>query len=143
MHFRPRFVWCRLYSFAYGNAAARTFGRARRHRPYDFVWVGNDVGERKYNPQGGSLFACVITQGSLLSSATLGYQKYNPNGVAVSSSIYYNSTTWGVTTSPRGIARRSRLALVLLGGKLDVAGVVFQNLLAQGCRVDMRINLCG
>ena len=25
--------------FWYGNAAARTFGRARRHRPYGFVWV--------------------------------------------------------------------------------------------------------
>ena len=25
--------------FWYGNAAARTFGRARRHRPYSFVWV--------------------------------------------------------------------------------------------------------
>ena len=55
----------------------------------------------------------------------------------------YNSTTWAVTTSPRGIARRSHLFLALLGGKLDVAGVVFQNLLAQGCRVDVRVNLCG
>ena len=25
--------------FPYGNAAARTFGRARRYRPYGFVWV--------------------------------------------------------------------------------------------------------
>ena len=25
--------------FLYGNAAARTFGRAHRHRPYGFVWV--------------------------------------------------------------------------------------------------------
>ena len=25
--------------FAYGNAAARTFGRAHRRRPYGFVWV--------------------------------------------------------------------------------------------------------
>ena len=25
--------------FWYENAAARTFGRARRHRPYGFVWV--------------------------------------------------------------------------------------------------------
>ena len=25
--------------FADGNAAARTFGRAHRHRPYGFVWV--------------------------------------------------------------------------------------------------------
>ena len=24
--------------FWYGNAATRTFGRAHRHRPYDFVW---------------------------------------------------------------------------------------------------------
>ena len=23
----------------YGNAAARTFGRAHRHHPYDFVWA--------------------------------------------------------------------------------------------------------
>ena len=26
--------------FWYGNAATRTFGRARRRRPYGFVWVG-------------------------------------------------------------------------------------------------------
>ena len=38
MHFRPRFVWCRLYSFAYVNAAMRTFVRAHKRRPYDFVW---------------------------------------------------------------------------------------------------------
>ena len=25
--------------FWYGNAAARTFGRAHRHRPYGFVWA--------------------------------------------------------------------------------------------------------
>ena len=25
--------------FWYGNAATRTFGRARRHRPYGFVWI--------------------------------------------------------------------------------------------------------
>ena len=25
--------------FWYGNAAARTFGRVHRHRPYGFVWV--------------------------------------------------------------------------------------------------------
>ena len=25
--------------FWYGNAAVRTFGRARRHRPYGFVWI--------------------------------------------------------------------------------------------------------
>ena len=25
--------------FWHGNAAARTFGRAHRHRPYGFVWV--------------------------------------------------------------------------------------------------------
>ena len=25
--------------FWYGNAAARTFGRAHRHRPYGFVWM--------------------------------------------------------------------------------------------------------
>ena len=27
-----------VYSW-YGNAATRTFGRARRHRPYSFVWM--------------------------------------------------------------------------------------------------------
>ena len=27
------------YKFWYGNAAARTFGRAHRHRPYSFVWA--------------------------------------------------------------------------------------------------------
>ena len=27
------------YVFGYGNAAARTFGRAHRHRPYGFVWA--------------------------------------------------------------------------------------------------------
>ena len=26
-------------SFWYGNAAAQTFGRAHRHRPYGFVWA--------------------------------------------------------------------------------------------------------
>ena len=31
--------------------------------------------KRKYNPQGGSIFACVVTWGSLLSSATPGYRK--------------------------------------------------------------------
>ena len=31
--------------------------------------------KRKYNPQGGSLFACVVTWGSLLSPATPGYRK--------------------------------------------------------------------
>ena len=33
--------------------------------------------KRKYNPQGGSIFVCIIILGSLLSSATLGYRKYN------------------------------------------------------------------
>ena len=37
--------------------------------------------KRKYNPRGGCIFACVITQGSLLSSATLGYRKYNRDAV--------------------------------------------------------------
>ena len=54
MHFRPRCVLCScIHSFAYGNAAVQTFGRAHRHRlyafclrelradvrPYGFVWV--------------------------------------------------------------------------------------------------------
>ena len=30
--------------FCYGNAAARTFGRAHRHRPYSFVWGRLHVG---------------------------------------------------------------------------------------------------
>ena len=124
-----------IHSFAYGNAAVRTFGRAHRRRPYGFVWVdcvwvvlfvgktehmnqhhrccafdspglptiggypGESRGgepmpsalyflksifmcgnhsriihsprvvmmcdEKKYNPQGGSLLACIITQGRL------------------------------------------------------------------------------
>ena len=37
--------------------------------------------KRKYNPQGGSIFACIVTQGSLLSSATPGYRKYNRDAV--------------------------------------------------------------
>ena len=37
--------------------------------------------ERKYNPQGGSIFVCVITLGSLLSSATQGYRRYNRDAV--------------------------------------------------------------
>ena len=35
---RAQYVIHKTY-FPYGNAAARTFGRAHRHRPYDFVWV--------------------------------------------------------------------------------------------------------
>ena len=27
------------YIFWYGNAAARMFGRAHRHRPYGFIWA--------------------------------------------------------------------------------------------------------
>ena len=34
VHVRAQCVY-----FWYGNAAARAFGRARRHRPYGFVWV--------------------------------------------------------------------------------------------------------
>ena len=34
--FRPRCVCSCIHSFAYGNAATRTFGRAHRHRPYAF-----------------------------------------------------------------------------------------------------------
>ena len=43
MHFRPRCVLCScIHSFAYGNAATRTFGRAHRRRPYTFrlKWNG-------------------------------------------------------------------------------------------------------
>ena len=32
----PMCVGSCIHSFAYGNAAARTFGRAHRHRPYVF-----------------------------------------------------------------------------------------------------------
>ena len=36
----PMCVLCScIHSFAYGNAAVRPFGRARRHRPYGFVWA--------------------------------------------------------------------------------------------------------
>ena len=37
-----------LYSFAYGNAAARTFGRARRRRPYVFCLRELRVDVRPY-----------------------------------------------------------------------------------------------
>ena len=99
--------------------------------------------ERKYNPQGGSIHLISSTRGSLLSSATPGYRKYNPDGVAPLPTIYYHIITRRVPMPQHGIARRSHLFLALLGGKLDVAGVVFQNFLAQGCRVDVRVNLCG
>ena len=70
MHFRPRFVWCRLYSFAYGNAAVRTFGRARRHRPYGFVWV-DCVWEGWFRLGGlraNGHFICVGLRGKILRS---------------------------------------------------------------------------
>ena len=56
--------------------------------------------KRKYNPQGGSNHLTSSTQGSLLSSATLGYQKYNPGGVASTPTIDHQAimrrlrTTW-------------------------------------------------
>ena len=37
--FPPPSVCSCIHPFAYGNAAARTFGRAHRCRPYGFVWA--------------------------------------------------------------------------------------------------------
>ena len=34
-----RYPRAKCMYFWYGNAATQTFGRARRHRPYGFVWV--------------------------------------------------------------------------------------------------------
>ena len=49
MHFRPRYVLCGcIHSFAHGNAAARMFGRARRHRPYAFCLRKLRVDVRPY-----------------------------------------------------------------------------------------------
>ena len=48
MHFRPRCVCSCIHSFAYGNAAVRTFGRARRHRPYAFCLRELRVDVRPY-----------------------------------------------------------------------------------------------
>ena len=42
--------------------------------------------KKEYNPQWGSIVACVVTRGSLLSSATPGYRKYNRDAVG--------HTTW-------------------------------------------------
>ena len=55
-----------------------------------YMWHIRLHKERKYNPQGGSIRLTSSTQGSLLSSATLGYRKYNPDGVTVSLPIYHN-----------------------------------------------------
>ena len=41
-------------------------------------------------PKGVAFRLTSSTQGSLLSSATLGYRKYNPDGVTVSLPIYHN-----------------------------------------------------
>ena len=63
---------------------------------------------------------------------------------------FHHTTRWEVASNvcrfspyPSLFPHRSYIFLALLGGKLDVAGVVFQNFLAQGCRVDVRVNLCG
>ena len=52
----------------------RSGGHAGTAPTASFGWVMM-CDEKEYNPQGGSIVACVITQGSLLSSATLGYRK--------------------------------------------------------------------
>ena len=71
---------CRAGTYAIGIVLfLNSFAQKEYHlrtNPFDMCkWVRRR--KRAYNPQGGSLFACVITQGSLLSSATLGYRKYN------------------------------------------------------------------
>ena len=75
---------CRAGTYAIGIVLSlNSFAQKEYHlrtNPFD---ICKCVRRRKraYNPQGGSLFACVITQGSLLSSATLGYRKYNRDAV--------------------------------------------------------------
>ena len=75
---------CRAGTYAIGIVLfLNSFAQKEYHlrtNPFDMCkWVRRR--KRKYNPQGGSLFACVITQGSLLSSATPGYRKYNRDAV--------------------------------------------------------------
>ena len=56
--------------FWYGNAAVRTFGRARRHRPYGFVCV-DDVWEGWFRLCGlrvNGYFVCVGLRGKILRS---------------------------------------------------------------------------
>gem|GEM_PF-5130127 len=63
---------------------------------HGWLHVVHSIAQRKkVQPQGGSIRLTSFTQDSLLSSATLGYQEYNPDGVAVSSSIDHHATTRG------------------------------------------------
>ena len=55
-------------------------------------------------PKGVAFRLTSSTQGSLLSSATLGYRKYNPDGVAVLLSIHHHTTTCDIITPPDGVA---------------------------------------
>ena len=59
-------AWCTSI-FWYGNAAARMFGRARRHRPYGFVWM--DCAWNGWYRWGGlrvnSYFVCVGLRGKI------------------------------------------------------------------------------
>ena len=75
---------CRAETYAIGIVLSLNSFAQQEHysqtNPFDMCeWVR--CRKRKYTPQGGSIFVCVITQGCLLSSATLGYRKYNRDAV--------------------------------------------------------------
>ena len=69
----------------------------QRHR---WLHVVHSIAQReKVQPPRVSTRLTSFTQGSLLSSATPGYQEYNPDGVDVSSSIDHHATTRGLRTT--------------------------------------------
>ena len=65
--FRPRCVCSCIHSFAYGNAATRTFGRAHRHRPYAFCLRELHMNVRPYGFRLGGLRAGRLRVGQLVS----------------------------------------------------------------------------
>ena len=65
-------------------------------RCHRWLHVAHSIAHReKVQPPRGSIHLTSSTQGSLLSSATPGYRKYNPGGVASTPTIYYRTTTGG------------------------------------------------
>ena len=79
MHFRPRCVVWWLYSFAYGNAAMRTFERAHRHRPYAFCLRELHVDVRplrKIAPSRTHLLFILCTDGTFIRCRKGGFHFY-------------------------------------------------------------------
>ena len=65
-------------------------------RCHEWLHVMHSIAHRKkVQPPRGLHPSHLAPQGSLLSSATPGYQEYNPDGVAVSSTIDHRTTTRG------------------------------------------------